>query len=87
MTNLIHVFMIVPCMICIDRVQCKQAELLEVRDREKVLRGSQGALQNQLKQLQTELSECRNELETERLELCKTATLNSTLKRKHKVGK
>ena len=71
----------------IERLQRRlQAELLQVRDREKVLQGSQAALEYQLKQLQTELSESRHDLEAGRLELSKTVALNNTFQRKHKVS-
>ena len=60
-------------------------ELLEVRNHETALHSSQAALRGKLDQLQTELSQCKSELETGRLELSKTTALNHTLQRKNKV--
>ena len=63
-----------------------QAELLVVRERETALRGSQADLESQLEKLHIELVECKQELETEQLELSKTTVLNNTLQRKHRVS-
>ena len=67
--------------------QSLQSELVEVRERERALVGCQTALQSQLERLQRELVQCREKLETDRLQLSKTVSLNQTLQRKHQVRK
>lgn len=67
--------------------QSLQSELVEVRERERALVGCQTALQSQLERLQRELVQCREQLETDRLQLSKTVSLNQTLQRKHQVRK
>ena len=62
-----------------------KAELLEVRDREAALHMIQSTLHDQVELLRTELSDCQNKIESDRLELSKTTVLNQTLQRKHKV--
>lgn len=72
--------------LCAERKRCGlQIDLSEVKDREIALSRSQAALQGQLHQLQAELSQCREELEANRLQLSKTSVLNHTLERKNKV--
>lgn len=62
------------------------AELSEVQDHNTALSQSQTAVQDQLDQLHTELNQCREELEANRLQLNKMSLLNHTIERKNKVS-
>ena len=80
-----HILMPYCCLIE-KQQQSLERELLEVRERERSLRGGQAALESQLKRLQGELVECKEQLETDRLQLSKATSLHQSIQRKHQVN-